>query len=228
MKEMEVIERGYHTTVVRGKKLYLFGGVIPVFDENNTQKEFPKHKRYTSCTEVAIYDVDSKEWVTLTTAGIAATMVENAACCLRGDNVFMFGGWDGRTHSNKMLMFNFETLSWREIPSSNESFFPTPRAGHSMTPISDGNFFLFGGQGPSSTKPEEFEIKEFVQSNKYSHDLFNNQTFIYHPEFASWRLLTSSNTPPSPRAYHTCVAVCEMVYLYGGRNCTTSESFDVA
>lgn len=219
-------ERGYHIAVARQKKLYIFGGVKCVFDEDRTRKEFPKCKSYIPLTYVDVYDLaDESSGSPVRRKTNISTNLENAACCIYGNAIFMFGGWDGRTHLGEMRMFNLETFLWEEIfPSMQDAKIPTARAGHSMVVTYNGQFFLFGGQGPASKKPEEFEITEFFQSDKYSNDLFNNQSLLYHPQENTWRCLTPANTPPSPRAYHSCVAVRELIFLYGGRNSTKGMS----
>ena len=232
---------GYHSNFVYENKYYVIGGVSAEYDkEKSHQKKFPQNKTYNSWKFLHVYDLNGNEdivgssscWSRVETSGESyPNRLENAAVVIRNDALFVFGGWAGNEHTNRMWCLDLVTLKWREILFNSLEMRPSPRAGHTMNLVNGGNtIVLFGGQGNSVTKTNEFSMKDIKQSVKYDHDIYNNQTLLYDFTSGSWTRAEKDDIPnhalllrprpaPSPRAYHSCTGVGEnSLFLFGGRN----------
>ena len=69
----------------------------------------------------------------------------NHSSSIIGDNLYIFGGWDGSKRLNDLFVFNLKEFIWSQIAVVGES--PAPRAGMELCNVTD-KLFLFGGSGP--------------------------------------------------------------------------------
>jgi len=246
---------GYHISVVCDRKLYVIGGVNAVYDDSddtnsrinqqipysgsdsNTwrvrhQKAFPEHKMYNLLRHIYIYDCQHCSWSVNEISGHTNCFVkgiENSATLVHNQKLYVFGGWTGRTHSNRMLSLDLLTYDISEIAFKENSLIPTPRAGHTMNSINRHEFLVFGGQGDGVNKASEFPLKIAVESEKYEHDVYNAQLLLFDCDTLEWTLLQEFERErcisPSARAYHSCTRVKEKLFMFGGRNRESGNFF---
>uniref|UniRef100_A0A7M5VGE2 Uncharacterized protein n=1 Tax=Clytia hemisphaerica TaxID=252671 RepID=A0A7M5VGE2_9CNID len=222
---------GYHSSVVYNQKLYVVGGVSAVY-ESQKQKVFPQEKTYRSFRKIHFFDFQNGRWSCEESNGVFPPMgIENFSIALWEGKLFIFGGWTGSSHSNGMWSLDLANLEWREIAYPVDSIRPTPRAGHTLNLISQNSLLLFGGQGNRESEANEFSLNSLEESEKYSNDVYNNQSLIYDLITCKWREICSEKHAirPPPRAYHSCCSSTDgrFLFLFGGRNCESGALNDI-
>ena len=110
-----------------------------------------------------------------------------------GDNMYVFGGYDGQTRLNDFFSFSFTEMTWSTIAAEQP---PTPRDRHVSVAYKD-TFYVFGG----------FDGRSRVS------DLHGYNTITQ-----KWRLINSGNSihAPSPRHSHSAVVFGNSMYVFGG------------
>ncbi|KAK4402271.1 Kelch domain-containing protein 3 [Sesamum angolense] len=124
-----------------------------------------------------------------------------------GDNLFVFGGTDGRRPLNDLHILDTSSNTW--ILPSVRGNGPEPREGHSAALIGK-RLFIFGGCGKS------------VDSEIYYDDLY-----ILNTETFSWKRVVPSGTPPSKRDSHTCSSWKNKIIVIGGEDSYNNYLSDV-
>lgn len=94
---------------------------------------------------------------------------------------------------NKLHVFDLETLTWSVADSSGDT--PPPRVGVTMAAVGD-TIYVFGGRDG-----EHKELNEL-----YSFDTKTNK----------WALISSGDTGPAHRSYHSTTTDERHVYVFGG------------
>ncbi|KAK4047705.1 hypothetical protein OIV83_005213 [Microbotryomycetes sp. JL201] len=129
------VARGYHTSnlVGDGSKCVMYGG-------SDGSECFG---------DVHILDLDTLTWSGVDLV-VDQQSFENQAGFPRlshstttvGSNLLVFGGHDGVTFSNQVLMFNLVTLQWEHLRTAGIA--PSPR-GYHATVMHDSRILIFGG-----------------------------------------------------------------------------------
>lgn len=117
------------------------------------------------------------------------------AIALVGNKVYAFGGeFEPRVPvDNHLYVFDLHTLTWSIQEASGEA--PPPRVGVAMAAVGPIIYF-FGGR--DATHQELNEL--------YCFNTWTNQ----------WKLLSSGETSPENRSYHSIAADSQNVYVFGG------------
>ncbi len=128
-------------------------------------------------------------WCQPSTVGAPAPR-SGATAVVAGDEVLVFGGWDGFAHLDDGGAYDAVADSWRALPALPAGF---GRVGHSAT-YSEGELIVFGG--------------------------FNGLAALgdglaYARASNSWRRLPSSGAP-TPRHLHGAALAGSAVVLFGG------------
>ncbi|PIN23839.1 Kelch repeat-containing protein [Handroanthus impetiginosus] len=132
---------------------------------------------------------------------------DSHSCTTVGDNLFVFGGTDGRRPLDDLHILDTSSNTW--ILPSVRGNAPEPREGHSAALIGK-RLFIFGGCG----KSENSEV--------YYDDLY-----ILNTETFSWKRLIPSGTPPSKRDSHTCSSWKNKIIVIGGEDSSDYYLSDV-
>jgi len=74
-------------------------------------------------------------------------MRANHSSAVLGDELFIFGGWNGKERLNDLNILDCRTSAWTAPKIAG--ILPHPRAGMSLTALR-GRLYLFGGSGSSS------------------------------------------------------------------------------
>ncbi|GFP95704.1 kelch domain-containing protein 3 [Phtheirospermum japonicum] len=146
-------------------------------------------------------------WSEPAVKGIPPVPRDSHSCTAVGDNLFVFGGTDGRRPLNDLHILDTSTNTW--ILPSVRGDGPEPREGHSAALIGK-RLFIFGGCGKS------------VNSEMYYDDLY-----ILNTETFSWKCVVPSGTPPSKRDSHTCSSWKNKIIVIGGEDSSNYYLSDV-
>ncbi|KAL8547179.1 hypothetical protein ACS0TY_006770 [Phlomoides rotata] len=179
-------------SVAGGKLLFVFGG-------------YGKDQCQTN--QVHVFNTANMLWSEPLMKGTPPTPRDSHSCTTVGDNLFVFGGTDGRRPLNDLHMLDTSTNTW--ILPSVRGDGPEAREGHSAAIIGK-RLFIFGGCG----KSENSEI--------YYDDLYilNTETFL-------WKRVIPSGTPPSKRVSHTCSSWKNKIIVIGGEDSSNFYLSDV-
>ncbi|GFS40345.1 galactose oxidase/kelch repeat superfamily protein [Actinidia rufa] len=134
-------KRWGHTcnTIRGGKLLYVFGG----YGRDNCQTN-----------QVHVFDTATRTWSEPVMKGTPPPPRDSHSCTTVGDNLFVFGGTDGRNPLKDLHILDTSSHTW--ISPSVRGDRPDAREGHSAARIGK-QLFIFGGCGKSSdTSDEEF------------------------------------------------------------------------
>jgi len=102
-------------------------------------------------------NVDTYEWRRVETTGCLPQQRANHSSALleTTNELFIFGGWNGRERLNDIHILDTETSNWT-CPHVG-GVLPHPRAGMTLTALR-GRLFLFGGSGTSSKCFQDLQI----------------------------------------------------------------------
>ena len=124
--------RANHASAIYNENLYIFGGWNGV-DRLNDLITF-------SLTENQWKNIQIKEKVPKARAGVSLNVIK--------EGILMFGGSGVSSKSyNDLYIFKIATNTWEECKTIGDS--PTPRAGHTLTSISNREYLLIGGSSGS-------------------------------------------------------------------------------
>lgn len=178
--------------IAGGKLLYVFGG----YGKNQCQTN-----------QVHVFNTENMIWSEPVVKGTRPIPRDSHSCTTVGDNLFVFGGTDGRRPLNDLHILQTSTNTW--ILPSVRGDAPEPREGHSAALIGK-QLFIFGGCGKS------------VNSEIYYDDLY-----ILDTETFSWKRVFPSGTPPSKRDSHTCSSWMNKIIVIGGEDSSNYYLSDV-
>ncbi|CAK9147944.1 unnamed protein product [Ilex paraguariensis] len=177
---------GHTCNAIRGGKfLYVFGG----YGKDNCQTN-----------QVHVFDAVKGTWSLLAIKGTPPVPRDSHSCTAVGDNLFVFGGTDGKNPLKDLHILDTATNTWMTPSVRGEG--PEAREGHSAALIGK-RLFIFGGCGKSSNSSDE----------EYYEDLYilNTETFV-------WKRAATSGTPPAKRDSHTCSAWKNKIIVIGGED----------
>ena len=110
--------RYYHTSVVYGDYMFMFGGYGPVSGTDTYLNDLHK------------VNLNTNEWSgTVSTTGTAPTARQAPSSVIRGSDMFVFGGYDGSDNFNDVYKLNLNTDAWSGALSPTGTK-PTARAAH--------------------------------------------------------------------------------------------------
>lgn len=184
------------SSVVIGRKLFIFGGV-------GGKGRF---------NDVAFYNVDTEEWFPVKTFGRHPPKCSGHTVFAVNDNkVWLFGGEGGfencgRTTFNHTHELDINTGKWTLLKIKGEAplrIVPQPRRGHTTVVLENSDVVLFGGLGPD---------RVFMQDNYF------NDVFVLDTGNLLWKKVVSTGTVPSPRAGHTATLMpgTKQMVVFGG------------
>ncbi|KAI3421534.1 uncharacterized protein J3R85_012231 [Psidium guajava] len=168
-----------------GRFLYVFGG----YGKDNCQTN-----------QVHVFDTLKQTWSQPTIKGTPPAPRDSHSCTNVGDNLFVFGGTDGRNPLRDLHILDTSSHTW--ISPSMRGEGPEAREGHSAALVGK-KLFIFGGCGKSPNDDEEV----------YYNDLYilNTETFV-------WKRAVTTGIPPSARDSHSCSTWKNKMIVIGGED----------
>lgn len=175
---------GHTCNAIRGGKLlYVFGG-------------YGKDRCQTN--QVHVFDTVNMTWSEPVMKGLLPTPRDSHSCTTIGDNLFVFGGTDGKKPLNDLHILDTSSNMW--ISPSVRGDGPEAREGHSAALIGK-RLFIFGGCGKSE-----------------NNEIYYDDLYILNTEIFSWKRVVPSGTPPSKRDSHTCSSWRNKIIVIGGED----------
>jgi len=180
MRGLAPTARNSHKAAIVEDKVYYFGG--------RTESQ-----GIHGCAQILVQDLKSMQWKTLETFGDPPKVREDHSMCSYGENVYIFGGNDGKSLLNDLTVFNTTTNTFSIAPANGEK----PRAvnGHSLS-AHNGKLYVFGGQGDNHA--------------------FLNDLMSYDIKTGVWSRIVSSK-PPIPRCLHSAQVLNGKLLVFGGK-----------
>ena len=106
----EPASRFYHASFSANGRQYVWGGRTVDFDTGSEDALI----KLGSCIER--FDPCHEVWRQLNTAGTPHPGLDGAACASVGENVYMYGGYDGKSSDEAVLSkLNLKTLTWSQL-----------------------------------------------------------------------------------------------------------------
>lgn len=171
-----------HSMVSVGKYLFLYGGRLQ--NENDDLKD------------LFSYNVEKKEWKSITTKGESPLSRSYHAMTSIGDLIYLFGGCqhskEGTIRKNDLHMLDLKSMEWKKIVPKNDP--PSIRGGPTITSCGK---YLFVHGGFSGKELDDF----------YSFDT----------EKCEWTKLEPKGTIPGARSVHGLYKLDEKhLFVFGG------------
>ena len=168
--DYEPLPRYFHISGRVGSLAVVQGGETEDFSE--------KSKQHLSSV-VEIFDPYSESWEQRQVEGNAPSPGTFAAAgASLHDDLFSFGGWDGRDHYfNTVLRLDTKTWCWSQVSPQNADGAPMPKSGCGMI-VFRNSLVVFGGYGRprGPTEPQSF-----IKSTTYTDGRgWTNEFHIYN------------------------------------------------
>ena len=148
----EPLPRLGHISGRVGSKLVVQGGWTKDFSEKSIQQ---------LSSVVEIFDPYSELWEQRQVQGVAPSPgTYLAASASLHDDLFSFGGWDGRRYFNTLHRLDSKTWHWSQVSPQNADGAPMPKAGCGMIAFRN-SLLMFSGHGipQGTTEPGSSFIK---------------------------------------------------------------------
>jgi len=136
----------------------------------------------------------SSIWSRPSVDGKIAPLRSAHSSAILGSTIAVFGGWDGNSVLNDLVLYKIEHHSW--IFPDVKGNKPSKRAGHSGTCLGDNNsFLLFGGSN----------------GERYLAD-----THIFSLDTLEWKEVQTNGIKPPARSRHSATLANGKIYIFGG------------
>ncbi|CAN6998739.1 unnamed protein product [Brassica oleracea var. botrytis] len=180
-------KRWGHTcnAVKGGRFVYVFGG-------------FGKDGYFTN--QVHVFDAGEQIWSEPMIRGVPPSPRDSHSCTTVGDNLFVFGGTDGKHYLNDLHVLDTSSHTWKCLEVRGEE--PDAREAHSATLVGK-HIFVFGGCGKVPGLDDE---------------VFFNDLYILNTETITWQRAVTTGTRPFARDGHTCSTWNNKIIVVGGEH----------
>ena len=164
----EPLPRFCHISSRVGSKVVVQGG---------RTKDYSEKSRQHLSSVVEIFDLCSESWEQRPVTGDGPSPgTYSAASASLHDNLFLFGGYDGRPF-NTLRRLDTEKLCWSQVSPQNADGAPMPKAACGMIALGSG-LGVLGGYGVprGPTEPQSF-----IKSTKFTDGRgWTNEFHIYN------------------------------------------------
>lgn len=199
------------------------------------------------------YSKRRTSWCTrmcVTSDPVEIPSTKNHTATLVGEEVYIFGGYDGHKNHNELYVFNIKSIEWTQ-PQVN-GLKPSGRNGHSATLLHGGaQILILGGwlgNGPLAAgdmhvlniRPLTWAEPSFVGEapgpcNMHTADLLGRRLFLFRGgdgraylndlhvldlDAGRWSACVASGDKPPPRANHASAVDEFRLYIFGGSDGT--------
>ena len=165
----EPLPRFLHVSQSVGSKLLVQGG---------RTKDFSEKSRQHLSSVVETFDPYSELWEQRQVEGDAPSPgTYSVASASLHDDLFTFGGWDGRNVLETLNRLDTKTWRWCQLSPPNAEGAPMPKYGCGMISFGD-NLGVFGGYGipRGPTEPQSF-----IKNTRFTDGRgWTNEFHIYH------------------------------------------------
>ncbi|XP_019848714.1 PREDICTED: uncharacterized protein LOC109580219 [Amphimedon queenslandica] len=132
VKDYEPAERSYHSTVIVGDCLYMWGG-----DKGGHPKEHNTEIERRDSSFVEVLHLPTGRWEQKPTTGDPPLGIIGYAAVAIGNEIFYYGGHCSHFHydDNALYSLNVDTLKWRKVVPTNPKDGPEKKNGCGMIAI---------------------------------------------------------------------------------------------
>ncbi len=178
--------RAYHDMAYIGDdKVLLFGG---------------QHENSTHYGDTWIYDLSDNTWTLKYPGTSPSARTQHAMAPIGGDQVLLFGGFDGPNSVNETWVYDVSDNTWTlKTPATN----PPAITNHAMANISGDKVVLFGGNV-----------------------FFYNDTWVYDLSDNNWTLKNPASKPEERHGHELATLGGDRVLLFGGLQQSTAVFLD--
>ena len=204
----EPLPRFGHVSQSVGSKVVVQGGLTKDFSEKTQQQ-------LTSVVETL--DPYSELWEQRQVEGdVPSPGTCRAASTSINDDLYTFGGGDGRNFFNTLHKLDTKTWHWCQLPPQNAEGAPMPKAACGMISIKD-SLVVFGGYGRPRGPAEP---GSFMKSTRFTDGRgWTNELHIYHLKegvrvVTVWSRQYFSQHEAVLHDVHTCMYMYMYMYVY--------------
>jgi len=151
-----------HSSVQVEDNAYLWGGVTQ--DSSRSQV-------------INVFDYNTERWKERSTTGIPPPGLQDGGFTLLCDDLYYFGGFDGKRFHNSLHKLQTRTLEWQDIKQANPAGGPLPKGGSGMVAYQQ-KLALIGGLCSASTGPLQAGA-EFFKSSRFSGYGWTNEFHLF-------------------------------------------------
>ena len=161
-----------HSAVQLQEQSYMWGGRTQVSSRSEV---------------VNIFDSYVEIWKERSTTGVPPPGLYHGASTPLCEDLYYFGGYDGKRHHNTLLKLQTGTLEWQEISQRNPAGGPLPKEGCGMVAYEQqlaviGGFFRMPLQSGA----------EFIKSPTYPEYGYTNEFHLFNIKEGVWISLCCS------------------------------------
>ena len=161
----EPVPRYLHISCRVGSKVVVQGGRI---------KDFSEKSRQHLSSVIEIFDPYTELWEQRQVTGDAPSPgTHDSASASLHDDLFSFGGHDGRQWFNTIHRLDTEKLCWSQVSPQNADGAPMPKCGCKMIIAFGNSLGVFGGYGVprGPTEPQSFiKATRFTDGGGYTNE----------------------------------------------------------
>ena len=161
--------RFWHSSVQVEDNAYLWGGLT----QDSSRSEV-----------IYIFDCYSESWKELSTTGIPPPGLRDGGFTLLCNDLYYFGGYDGKRAHNSLHKLQTRALEWEGIKQANPAGGPLPKWGCSMVAYQQ-QLALTGGIGIAPTAPLQSGA-EFIKSSRYTEYGWTNEFHLFSIKEGVW------------------------------------------
>ncbi|CAI8040316.1 Kelch domain-containing protein 2, partial [Geodia barretti] len=213
----EPLPRIFHISGRVGSKVVVQGG---------RTKDFSDKSRQQLSSVVEIFDPYSELWEQRQVEGDAPSpgtcAAASASLC---DDLYSFGGFDGRQHFNTLHRLDSKTWCWSQMSPQNADGAPMPKTFCAMIAFRN-SLVVFGGHGVprGPTEPQSF-----IQTTTFTDgEGWTNELHMYNLSEGVWSCPATTGERPPPCAGHTFTAVDDRrAVVFGGKMESRAKMNDV-
>ena len=151
-----------HSSVQVEGIAYLWGGLI----QDSSRSEV-----------INIFNCYSESWKECSTTGIPPPGLRSGCFTLLCDDLYYFGGYDGKRAHNSLHKMQTGTLEWQDIKQANPAGGPLPKEGCGMVAYQQQLAFI-GGAGHTPTGPLQSGA-EFIKNSRYTEYGWTNEFHLF-------------------------------------------------
>lgn len=150
---------------------------------------------FSALSSMEEINLDTYETREMPYVSVVANVERRWHCSFVIENkVFLHGGWNNGGPLSDMISFNMENSKWEQVAVENA---PSARRWHTVTPIGNMKFLLYGGYyGDHSKLLGDMHVLDIVKG--------------------SWTPLPAKGDIPSPRRNHTITQISDKSFLLIG------------
>ncbi|MEM4385856.1 MAG: kelch repeat-containing protein [Candidatus Anstonellales archaeon] len=148
-----------HSMVEYNNKIYVFGGYGGEYSSPATH-----------LNDLIEFDIFNNKWKIINTTGSPSPRMAHSAVVV-GDNMYIFGGYNGSNFSNELWKYNFTSSVWTKLnPTGN---LPPPRSEH-ISFVKDGDIYIGFGMKDHTFYTDLWKYD--INTNTWT-EIFNNAPY---------------------------------------------------